>query len=647
MNLGRISALAAAALLASASDATASRGDFGPTTVVTSTAGAQANGPSASPAVSADGRFVVFTSNAINLYGSVGADRGWSGGGIFRKDLDSSEIDVVVPATVDGASGSPGIPSVSSDGRYVVFDTRLPLVPQDTNATFDVYRRDLQVPIDDPAAFALVSVGTGQDTPLNYGSALGARVARQSTSADGGVVIFAIAGTSNTLAPEVPTLATGAGAVAVRDIAAKTTEVVNLTASGDVPVFTSARAGLQTAPSITANGKIALWYADGAEVYHPNVRDRGFQTLVARAVGASASSTRVVAGASDPEDPACTTPAGPSTSIVPQACDGVTYVNTVDAQPISSYAASADGSTVAVAIAGRANALLGPTSIQPDLVVVDMTRPGPRKAATRAYTAGTTASSGVGAGAVTMTGDAGLVSFTAESWAPNVNPPTPAGVFPPGSVTQPYLIDRVADTIRLVGAGFDGAVLNGGVGALSLSLDGTTLAMQTSATNLFFGDANSADDIAVRREVRLGAPPVSLSEPAPRVVPAADPEPAAYLAVRAAPTTTGGVRVTLGAPWAGRVTIDVRQRPTTSTKAARTKTLPRLLQSVSVAVPSGRSTSQLVPRAKYVKALRRTRGVPAAVVVTLTSPGRATLTRSLPITLRRTAKVPATKRSGR
>lgn len=627
----------------------AARAELGPPEVVSSTTGAQANGGSGAPAVSADGRYVVFSSQASNLYGANGANQGWAGGGVFRKDLDTGTLDVVVPAVVEDRAGSPGVPSVSGDGRYVVFDSRLPLVEADTNTASDVYRRDMRAPIGDPAAFTLVSAGTDADAPLVYASSSGAQVAGHAISADGNIVVFAIGSSSNALQPDRTATTTGAGAIVARDIGARTTQVINLTASGSVPTFSSSRAGVGTAPSVTADGKVALWYADGAEAYHSNVRDLGFQTLVQRPIGGSASETRVVAGPSDPEDPACVGPSAPSPNVTPRPCDGVTYTSSSGVATIAGYAANGDGSVVAVAAATRANGIFT-TEPQPDVMVVDMRRPGARKLATRQLTAGATATTAAGANAIALTGDGSNLAFTATSWSPNLNPPTPAGAFPAGpAVTQPYLIDLRASTIRLVGTSYDGSVLDGGVSSVALSEGSTTLAMQTAATNLFFGDANAADDIAVRRELRI-ATPTPLSEAAPPAARAPDPEPLGRLAVTAKGTPAGGATVTVAAPWAGRATVDVRRRATVARKGKRVKTQPRVLTDAAVTLTeASRRATTLAPRRAYLSQLRRARGIDAVVTVTLRAPGRAPLVRTAQITLRRTAskaptKTPASKK---
>ncbi len=63
-------------------------------------------------------------------------------------------------------------PSISADGRYVAFDTAQQLVPQDTNENYDVYVRDMTVPLSaerkSSGAYTLVSAQNGSEEPPIY-----------------------------------------------------------------------------------------------------------------------------------------------------------------------------------------------------------------------------------------------------------------------------------------------------------------------------------------------------------------------------------------------------------------------------------------------------------------------------------------------
>jgi Tol biopolymer transport system component len=107
--------------------------------------GAEANGECGSPALSADGRFVAFSSTATNLV--AGDTNGtWD---VFVHDrlLGTTERVSVRTSGIEGSgdSGSPsfGGLSISADGRCVAFSSDSPdLVPGDTNGSPDVFVHD-------------------------------------------------------------------------------------------------------------------------------------------------------------------------------------------------------------------------------------------------------------------------------------------------------------------------------------------------------------------------------------------------------------------------------------------------------------------------------------------------------------------------
>jgi flagellin-like hook-associated protein FlgL len=95
-----------------------------------------------SPAFSADGRYVVFQSSATNLVAGV-AD---GNGHIFMKDRLTGQISVVDTSS-SGQLGNASASSatVSADGRYVAYSTTASnLVAGDTDGVSDVFVKDLQ-----------------------------------------------------------------------------------------------------------------------------------------------------------------------------------------------------------------------------------------------------------------------------------------------------------------------------------------------------------------------------------------------------------------------------------------------------------------------------------------------------------------------
>lgn len=111
------------------------------TRVSVGAAGVQANSRSFEPAISSTGRFVVFASFAPNL---VPGDT--SNLDVFLRDRQTGVTQRVSVDTGGGpTNGLSGSPAVSADGRFVVFESSASdLVVGDTNGEDDVFIRDRQ-----------------------------------------------------------------------------------------------------------------------------------------------------------------------------------------------------------------------------------------------------------------------------------------------------------------------------------------------------------------------------------------------------------------------------------------------------------------------------------------------------------------------
>lgn len=138
--------------------------------------GAQGDGDSRFPALSADGRFVAFVSQATNLV--PGGTDGQSH--VFVKDRQTATIQLVSV----GSGGIPGngestYPALSADARFVVFESvATNLVPRDTNGVNDIFIRDRQK-------------GTTRRLSVGPGGVQGNNESVQAAiSADGRVVAF-------------------------------------------------------------------------------------------------------------------------------------------------------------------------------------------------------------------------------------------------------------------------------------------------------------------------------------------------------------------------------------------------------------------------------------------------------------------------
>ena len=103
-------------------------------------AGGQANGRSDAPAISADGRFVAFASLATNL---VAGDTNGQGDVFVHDRWTGSTERVSVDGRGNQADGSSDRPAISGDGRFVAFESDARnLVADDTNRRQDVFVRD-------------------------------------------------------------------------------------------------------------------------------------------------------------------------------------------------------------------------------------------------------------------------------------------------------------------------------------------------------------------------------------------------------------------------------------------------------------------------------------------------------------------------
>lgn len=138
----------------------------GQTTVVSkSSVGTVGNGVSNTPAISADGQYVAFVSAATNLVSGV------SGTQIYRHDRTTgttiliSKNNNVPPVAGDGVSSSP---SISSDGRYVAFASLSTNLVSGVGANQQIYFHDTQTGAN--GTTSLISKDTGTNVAGNGAS---------------------------------------------------------------------------------------------------------------------------------------------------------------------------------------------------------------------------------------------------------------------------------------------------------------------------------------------------------------------------------------------------------------------------------------------------------------------------------------------
>lgn len=199
-----------------------------------SPAPAPGNKPSFSPEITPDGAKIVFASDATNL--AAGDTNGKRD--IYLRDTVAKKTRrVSVSAAGAQANGGSYFPSISDNGRYVVFTSDATnLVPGDTNGKRDVFRKDMVT-----GAIVRVSVGAG-GTQAN-GASDGARV-----SSAGTVVIFTSAAT-NLVAGD-----TNAKKDAfVRDVTLATTKRVSSLGAAQITD------DVNPSVDISSDGKVGSW----------------------------------------------------------------------------------------------------------------------------------------------------------------------------------------------------------------------------------------------------------------------------------------------------------------------------------------------------------------------------------------------------
>lgn len=173
-----------------------------------SAAGVGANSWSRGAAVSPDGRYVAFMSNASNLV--AGDTNGFAD--IFVRDLEAGTIERVSISDSEQQSPFGGeYPSISADGRYVTFESSSPLSTDSPTSTLAIYVRNRV----DGTTRRVSQPVAGDATPTNNSY-------QSSISADGRYVAFASIATNL-----VPNDTNGKADIFLRDLVANTTERVS------------------------------------------------------------------------------------------------------------------------------------------------------------------------------------------------------------------------------------------------------------------------------------------------------------------------------------------------------------------------------------------------------------------------------------
>jgi Tol biopolymer transport system component len=567
---GLKTALFALALVASLSSAAPAFAELGPIQLVSKSASEQADA-AAAPALSADGHYLAFQ----------GAINGISG--VFRKDLSTGALQVVVGAAALGLGADAAAPSISADGRYVSFTTRARLDPTDDAeaSSFDVYVADMSV---SPPAYELASALDGASLAIGGDSIASPRVA---LDAAGRKVVFV-----------------NGRQVYLRDLPSDTTTLVSVArdpSSGQmepgVPVPGGAVVEIpemsgSTGAALSADGSTVAWLGahlpaqvrllpDEAQTIEEldSVGSTPYdEPLWRRVADGPGAPTRRVVGGGDPlsqacpasgtlGDPACQ---GPFPAIADKGAAGNLAMGWLGTQgPLDGVPKlSADGRYVA---------LIGNPTEATNVFLVDMAAGLTRTQALRQLTRQVPVNPGEEGSVVNREP---YVPLNGHIWDLGISANGRRIVFatarqrfplsPPNLVTTPpsqlglaelYLLDLETESLRRVTHGYagveeasfgPGAGANGD-GATSPALDfgGELIAFASTAANLVAGDGNDAADVFLVSDEETGGAVAGtqISLPPPQRLP----KRGRRLALGAFSLPDGDVKLVATVPTAGRL----------------------------------------------------------------------------------------------
>ena len=625
----------------------------------------QGNGGTVDAAISADGRYVVFQTRATNFFEDDGGVAGPHGvepdaeppgtlreGGIFRYDRATGGIQLVADGSevrTEGPEKGARIfrgaqnPSVSADGRYVVFSTAQQLVPQDHNENVDVYVRDMNVPLGadrrSSGAYTLVSAKDGGEEPATYaqrepplkGDEPGAEVwPNTSISADGRYVVFRTTEPKSDL-PDQAAVETPKEQLFVRDLQAHTTTLLSRDMASGEP------AGGAIGPAtISADGSTVAWVSMNAPeqtVFLPG-EDPSKSTAyyLWRRWEEPKALTRRITGTADPEDPECP-PEGSveaANHIASGPCYGPLTYPEGQLAPIVGTAPglSENGYTVAFLAA----AALRPNVIKAtglDAFVTSMAPGVTRKGGTRALTLGVPSGaqdSTQSIESIALSPDGSTVAFTTPRDSFVLPEPRPIGSFRPFPTgSDLYVIHLREDTLERAVVNYEGGDVEGSISVNpALTQDGSTVAFTSSASDLVFGDANDASDAftaTLQAPAGTAAPPAGVNSTQGGFSLTATASPELGLHVRRG--KDGGLTLLVETPGPGRLTAQARG--TITTKVGKKTRKKRVVLAHTSGATRAEGTTTLVLRlaSKYAKDLKRAGKLKALVTVAFTPPAPA------------------------
>jgi hypothetical protein len=398
--------------------------------------GAQANGPSYDPAVSVDGRYVAFLSDASNLVGNdASADpNGFTD--VYLADTVAGTMRLVSQAAGGQAANGPADEvDISDDGRYVVFASEASnLVPDDTNGDVsDIFEFDRQ-----GGTLTLLSrkglTGSQADGP-SY---------EPSISGEGAFVAFATQATNL-----VRNDTNGKEDIILRDAATGTLTRVSTDSSG------KQSNGDNSSPEISANGAIVAFDSAATDLVKSDsgrTRDVYVKNLTTNKI-----------------------------SLASQRTDGV-HVNA------DSSVEDVSGNGRFVVIQSYAPLVKNDTNNRGDVFLRDRTA-----ATTVRVSKSSTAQANDQSFGAAISGDGSFVVFA--TWATNLLPGSDGN----GSASDVLGYVVATGGLTNISTDAGGGWSDGSSFGAGLSADGLSVVFASRATDIVNGDTNGQDDVFTHR----------------------------------------------------------------------------------------------------------------------------------------------------
>jgi Tol biopolymer transport system component len=711
---------------------------FGPASLLSGTPEYQFESADA-PALASEGGYVAFQGSYVGVAGVWRRDAQTGAVEPVATAYDAEDPRFSAPGASLGAPDA-AAPSISANGRYVAFTTTADLVPLHTGREGrlegeppgdigcpEVYVRDMDIPASEQGAYTLASALEGGEgiafaggCPAHGGEGFAVAGAQAAPgvalSGNGQDVAFTVLSTSNlargpgcaagTPLGECPA-ETPASQVAVHDIETGATTLVSATPQGEstpgggaYPSVEDEQHVSSTAESppigeqitgssaaISADGGTVVWMGTDVPAQvpgsGPEITGSGachgaagseVEPLWRRiGDGTGASTWRLLAGAG--------LDLFYHQSVTGEVVCAGSFVNTIDWHVFIPPVLSENGETVAlVANAPRPEAVRSaelsekaPTTDAYAVHVSDSGTPAPRVeplTETLDYDE-TDAIEGV-INDIAISPDGEHVAFEAarsEFTLPNltlISPPLPTSEFR----AQTYVANLHLHTLQRATVTYDGAEPTGSAGLLSLDGNGGAIAFASTAKNLFYGDAVGASQVYLARELPAEQPPAT---PSAGPIPSEPLLPEWRLDATATAQPNGSVIVYAQVPGAGQLAVsaDAQLPAPVSHKAKRkgksgggksaTKRKSKgiaagrahaagaglltraIAHGTIIATAAAPVRLTLNAGASYRTLVSGRTGLYTVLHIAFTAPGHATLTEAIPVTFHRGERARATK----